>query len=142
MGQFAKILDDGTVIHIVYIPDSYINENGEHSVIEEIKRHNDGGIWIRSWENGYHRRQPAVKGGRYDFEHDVFIDPPFEHLNSWVLHNGKYVPPVPMPEDLAPGWPEGGRKGWEWDEDSVSWVAVEFPLIWDEDSQQWIPRND
>lgn len=136
MGQFAKISEENVVIHVVYIPDEYMqNENGEKSeeeLSEEIALHNGGGNWIRSYEDGRKRRQPAVAGGTYDPIDDVFIDPPFEHLKSWILVNGKYVPPTPMPEKFTEeSWPlEYGEynpaHGWYWDEDSTSWIFVNY----------------
>lgn len=149
MAHFAFVDNENIVTLVSVISnDEIVDENGEEQESIGIDRcielypmiEQSSGRWIQcSYNASFRGIYPGV-GCSYVEDEDIFIYPrPFQ---SWSREGSDWAPPTPMPEESAPGWPEGGGKGWEWDEDSVSWVAIEFPLIWNEDSQQWIPRND
>jgi len=65
------------------------------------------------------RKNYAGIGYTYDAERDAFIPP--QIFPSWVLNESscQWQAPVPKP-------PEDHTVAYEWDEASVSWVAVEL----------------
>ena len=67
----------------------------------------------RTSYNNNIRKQFAGIGYTYDAINDVFISPkPFA---SWTLDNNfDWQPPTPKPEG-----------NWSWDEDTLSWIAIE-----------------
>ena len=77
---------------------------------------NPGG-YIEYSQTGEFRKNPAVIGGTYDFENDVFIHP--RPYASWVLDNNHdWVSPVgdkPVKEGFY----------YIWNEDNTSWDEYE-----------------
>lgn len=128
-----------------------LDENGEeqeHIGIAACKYHHSPfehlsekyGRWIQcSYNHKIRGMQPQVGSGYCPVD-DVFYPP--KPYPSWVRDRHRWLPPTPYPDTYAPGWPEGGMKGWEWDEESLSWIAMEFPFIFDEEKQEWILRNE
>lgn len=149
MAHFAFVSNENIVMRISVISnDEIIDENGEEQESIGISRcielypmiDPSSGRWIQcSYNASFRGIYPGI-GCSYSEEEDIFIYP--QPFPSWIRDGSDWVSPIPMPQNPAPGWPGGGPKGWEWDEESTSWIAIEFPLIWDEDSQQWIPRNE
>lgn len=72
------------------------------------------GTWIEYNQSGDFRGNPAVIGGTYDSENDVFIG--IKPFDSWIINetNWKWEPPVEKPTDAYYGW----------DEDSTSWYKM------------------
>ena len=72
---------------------------------------------IRTSYNGNIRKNFAGIGYTYDAERDAFIPPNI--FDSWVLDEETctWAAPVPYPEDGVI---------YEWNEDSLDWVATDF----------------
>jgi hypothetical protein len=65
----------------------------------------------RTSYNGNIRKQYAGIGYTYDAVNDIFIKA--QPFSSWALDNEfNWQPPTPRPEG----------KGWDWNEDSLSWL--------------------
>jgi hypothetical protein len=74
-----------------------------------------GQVCKRTSYNGNIRKQYAGIGYRYDSVADVFIAP--QPYQSWLLdENFDWQPPTPRPQGL----------NWDWDEETLNWVEVEF----------------
>jgi len=74
-----------------------------------------GQVCKRTSFNGRIRKNPAGIGYTYDTVRDAFIAP--KPYPSWVLNEAtcRWDTPVPMPSE--------GEK-WNWNEATVSWVAL------------------
>ena len=73
---------------------------------------------VEYWADGSQRKNTAVIGGTYDAGLDAFIAP--QPYPSWTLDaNAQWQAPVPKPAD---------GKAYRWDEATLSWVEVEFPV--------------
>lgn len=74
---------------------------------------------VRTSYNGSIRKRYAGIGFSYSDELDAFIPP--RQFSSWVLDKeiAAYVAPVPYPTDGLM---------YRWDEESLDWVAIEFPM--------------
>ena len=74
-----------------------------------------GQVCKRTSYNGNIRKQYAGIGFTYDSVADVFIAP--QPYPSWLLDkNFDWQSPTPRPEGL----------NWDWDEETLNWVEVEF----------------
>lgn len=69
--------------------------------------------WKQTSYNGNFRKNYAGLGYTYDSDLDAFIPP--SPYPSWLLDTETclWVPPVPYPGN-----------GWEWDEETLSWVKL------------------
>lgn len=71
-------------------------------------------------------------GGTWVDAHDIGVGPGWTYVEgefrypptypSWVWADGDWHAPVPKPTE-----PAGEGLMWRWDEDTISWVAVEIP---------------
>jgi hypothetical protein len=106
MAHFAEISEDNVVLRVLVVPD-HQEHRGEEFLANDLKL---GGRWVQTSYNSNIRGNFAAVGSHYDEVKDIFIEP--KVYDSWVLgDDGKWHPPVPMPE----GEP------WMWDEDLLKW---------------------
>lgn len=141
MANFAEIDENNKVTNII--------------VAETINDKPVGKIWVE--DNGTKGR-PAVIGGNYDPNLNVFID--FQPYPSWTLDSNKeWQPPVAKPtvtytfnEELrdAEGVPTGEFVTKEtiwfvnWNEDNLRWegrqhlIAPTVLYYWNPDNSTWI----
>ncbi len=94
------------------------------------------GRWIQASYNGRIRGIYPGYGYSYSDNEDIFISP--QPFSSWIRNGSHWDPPIAMPENAAPGWPNELIDSWQWDEESLSWVPRESPFRWDVVSEQWI----
>lgn len=130
MASFAQLDENNTVINVIKIEnnDEIIDQNGNESEelgIQKCKTlFGENTNWIQTWFGNppEKRYRPAIVGGLYLPEHDVFTD--FKKYKNWDLDLSTYTwqPPTPKPES-DPNFPIDYR----WDDDSVSWVEYEIP---------------
>jgi hypothetical protein len=133
MAHFAQLDDENIVVRVIVISnDDILDEDGNES--EEIgialcKRltGEEDSRWIQTSINSNIRRQYASVGGIYDPINDVFIDPKPIGVDSFILVDGKWTPPIPRPEQYTQEtWPLTDRPFTEhhtflWNEENVSW---------------------
>lgn len=120
MAHFAKIDENNIVTNVVVIADEQ-EHRGQEFLANDM---NLGGTWLKCSYNTvgnqhilggtpFRGNYPGV-GYKYDSELDAFIPPKPVDFPSFILsENFIWQPPVNTPDNLG---------GWEWDEDSVSWV--------------------
>ena len=127
MAHFAELVN-GVVARVVVVSNADTSSNGvENGAIGAAFCHNLlGGEWVQTSYNtsgGVHndggrplRKNYAGIGYTYDTARDAFIAP--QPYASWVFDEATcwWGAPVPRPTT-------GGR--WNWDESTVSWVAVQ-----------------
>lgn len=118
MAHFARIDSDGVVTQVIVVLDSDCgggNYPDSEPIGAEFCASLLGGTWKQtSYNNGFRKRYAGI-GYVYDESRDAFIPPkPFP---SWVINEDTCLwdPPIPYPE---------GGGGYEWSEDSLSWVEV------------------
>ena len=125
MAHFAEIVND-IVARVIVVSDADTASNGvEDGAIGSKFCHNLlGGKWVQTSYNtsgGVHkgggrplRKNYAGIGYAYDTARNAFIEP--KPYPSWVLDEAtcKWGAPVP--------YPATGR--WNWDEATLSWVAL------------------
>ena len=124
MAHFAEIDNTNTVTRVLTVPDAQ-QERGQDFLAIDLAL---GGTWVQTSYNtraGEHmfggtplRKNYAGIGYIYDQARDAFIPPkPFA---SWVLNEATCLwdAPVPYPTD---------GEAYYWDEDTLTWVAVEQP---------------
>lgn len=75
-----------------------------------------GGTWIETFIDGSSRKRLASVSGKYNIEHNVFVDP--SPYSNWILNSDfDWIPPVHYPTD---------GKIYKWDVDSVSWIEHDY----------------
>lgn len=124
MAHFAQLDENNTVIQVIVVANEAIMVDGVES--------EDAGIvfckslygidtrWKQTSYNSNFRKHYAGIGYTYDPVLNAFIPPkPFP---SWLLNTDtcNWEPPVPMPDD---------GNMYTWDEDTMSWVKVDSPVI-------------
>lgn len=124
MAHFAKINQDNVVTQVVVVDNKDTADAAgiekEHigaAYLERIL----GGTWKQTSYNGNLRKNYAGIGYSFDAVRDAFIPP--KPFNSWVLveETCNWTAPVAMPADAGTGDPP---RMYNWDEATVSWVAV------------------
>lgn len=118
MAHFAKI-DNGIVVEVLVVSDEQGHRGNEF--LNEIGL---TGEWIQTSYNGNIRKKYAGIGDNYNRTKDRFE--PSLPYPSWKWNEDEYCyePPFPKPDDKqTPENPNG--VSYRWNEDSVSWVAVE-----------------
>ncbi len=113
MAHYAFLDSDNFVIDVIVGKDE--NELLDGLTPEEWYGNFRGQRCLRTSYNGNIRKNYAGIGYTYDQERDAFIPPkPFE---SWILDEEtcKWIPPSEYPND---------GKGYEWNEDTISWQEV------------------
>jgi hypothetical protein len=125
MAHFAE-LDSNNVVKRVVVVDNkdtsdasgFEHEHIGAAYLEKLL----GGVWKQTSYNGNFRKNYAGIGYTYLADIDAFVAP--QPFPSWVLDaNAQWQAPVPMPEDAGTGEPP---KMYQWDELTLSWVAVEM----------------
>ena len=106
---FAQINDNNFVINVIVADKEFIDSGAV----------GDPSRWIECSIDGAFRNVFPGVGHYFDLERDVFYPPsPFP---SWQLNeNYEWVPPVPMPQDPAPG--EG--QFYFWNEENQVWSLI------------------
>jgi hypothetical protein len=129
MAHWAE-LDENNIVTRVLVGSNEDPDEGYQWLIDNL-----GGTWVKTSYNtvaGTHtlggtpfRKNYAGIGYSYDEALDAFIPPKPEGLNSWVVNEetGQWQAPVAAPTDA----PEG--KYYAWDEQTVSWVLADTPVI-------------
>lgn len=110
MAHFARIQND-TVVQVIVIPN-----DKEERALDFIAELGLEGEWIQTSFNANIRTRFAGLGDAYNRKLDRFEPPKI--FESWLWNEKSYSweAPTPIPED---------DKNYRWDEDSLSWVAVE-----------------
>ena len=126
MAHYAEIVD-GLVVRVTVVNNAVITVDGieDGAIGAAFCANLLGGEWMQTSYNTYGgvhnsggtplRYNYAGIGYTYDTVRDAFIAPkPFA---SWVLDEStcRWEAPVPMPAEGGP---------WQWDEATLSWVAV------------------
>jgi|TARA_R100001530_G_scaffold37282_1_gene28988 hypothetical protein len=125
MAHFAEIDENNIVLSVIVVGDDDLIVDGEESEEAGINflkktyaRSNPNGRWVQTSYNANMRGEYASIGGSYDETKDVFIS--LQPYPSWILDtDNKWQPPVPNPETGEPPF-------YRWDEDTTSWVEIEF----------------
>jgi len=119
MGYFAELDEHGVVQQVIAISNTVLREPGvsfpeTEAFGQDYIRASMGfpGKWVQCSFNASFRKQYPGKGFVFDEDADVFVAP--QPYPSWTLDaQHDWQPPVPSP-----------GSGYEWDEDSLSWVPV------------------
>lgn len=118
MAHFAEINEEGIVQRVIVVSDgNTADANGTEveSIGVEFCNKLLGGTWKQTSYNNNKRYNYAGVGYFYDVDSDAFIAP--QPFPSWNLDEQmRWVAPVAMPTD-------GGF--YDWDEESLNWVARE-----------------
>jgi hypothetical protein len=123
MAHYAQLDDQNTVINVLVVANSQItNPQGQEDeqlgigFLRQLFGHDTS--WVQTSYNGNFRKNYAGIGYTYDATRNAFIPP--QPYPSWVLDEQtcQWRAPVPMPEDGGP---------YVWDEDSLTWTAVDQP---------------
>lgn len=94
----------------------YFAELFENKVINIVVSDEDAIEGFIEYSNdGLFRSNPAVIGGTYDLENDVFITP--KPYDSWVLNNTTYKWESPIGDKPTDGV-------YRWDEENNSWLKL------------------
>ena len=118
MAHFAKIVN-GIVAQVVVVNNSDTKSNGveDGAIGAAFCNALLGGEWVQTSYNGNIRKNYAGIGYTYDAVRDAFIAP--KPYASWVLDEATCRGSAPVP------YPPTGA--WQWDEATLSWVAVPLP---------------
>lgn len=122
MAHFALVDENNVVLDVVVVPDDQEHRGQEFLAVDLGL----GGTWLQTSYNtigGVHllggipfRKNYASIGSIYDATRDAFILP--KPYPSWILNEETclWSPPIEPPQSTSPH---------RWDEESLSWVAVE-----------------
>jgi hypothetical protein len=118
MAHFAR-LEDNAVTLVIVVSNDILLVDGVESEDKGVEFCHSifGGEWKQTSYNHTFRKNFAGIGYTYDPVRDAFISPkPFE---SWTLNEDtcRWEPPVAYPSD---------DKFYDWDEETTSWVEIEF----------------
>ena len=123
MAHFAELDQNNVVLRVVVVNNQ---DTADASGVEKeyigaaFCERLFGGRWVQTSYNSNFRKHYAGIGYTYDQVLNAFIPPkPFP---SWLLNTDtcNWEPPVPMPDD---------GNMYTWDEDTMSWVKVDSPVI-------------
>ena len=126
MATFAKLDITNTVTKLIKVGNDVPTSNGP---LGENDMHVDGGTycqnllggnWKQSSMQGLFRQRPAVIGGIYDAEKNVFIDS--QPYLSWTLNsNDDWESPLgAMPSTTT----DGKKDYYSWNESNQSWDKI------------------
>ena len=131
MASFAKIGLNNKVIEVLSVHNNVLKDAGgiEQEVlgIDFLTKLTGWSIWKQTSYNTYggvhklggtpFRKNRASPGMTYDSSRDAFIAP--KTYASWVFDEDscRWVPPVARPDE---------ENNYRWDEDTTSWVRVNF----------------
>lgn len=121
MAHFAQINENNIVTNVLVIPNEE-EHRGQDYLANDM---GFGGTWLQcsynTMNNEHHLGGTPFRGNypgpgfKYDSALDAFIPPKPEEYPSWILGEKiQWKPPVNPPDDSG---------NWQWNEDSVSWVA-------------------
>ena len=120
MAHFAKlgvgnVVEQITVVHNSIITDNNGNEVEKLGVDYLNKIYNTRNTWKQYSYNKNFRGNPAVIGGTYDQQRDVFLLP--KPNESWVLDEEtlSWKAPIPYPTD---------GQNYIWNEQTLSWKII------------------
>ena len=115
MSHFAQLDENNIVIRVLVIEQETIDTGlfGEPSSFVQTSYNTKAGIHLLGGTPL--RKNYAAVGFTYDAQRDAFIPPKI--YNSWVLDEDTclWKSPVEAPND---------DKSYNWDENSLSWIAV------------------
>ena len=120
MATFAELNENNIVTNVVLVSDE--DAPNEASGIEYLQNLLGSDKIFKkcmsSETDTVFRKQHPFKNCTYNEANDVFIDP--QPFGSWILdENFDWHPPSPKPEDNDDNW-------FEWDEETLSWVARDY----------------
>ena len=143
MATFAKLDITNTVTKLIKVGNDVptsngpLGENDMHVDGETYCQNLLGGNWKQSSMQGLFRQRPAVIGGIYDAEKNVFIDP--QPYLSWTLDSdNNWQSPVVRPnsEQLIDNTKVIGTHP-----DTGETIYGIYAIKWDEENQKWIGRK-
>ena len=118
MSHFAQIDENNIVTQVLVIEQDVVDSGlfGDPSTFIQTSYNTSGGV--HSQGGTPLRKNYAGIGYTYDSGRDAFIPP--KPFNSWVLNEDTclWEAPIPVPTD-------NGSSMHRWDEDTLSWIAVE-----------------
>jgi hypothetical protein len=116
MAHWAE-LDENNVVLRVLVGDNN-DPNGDEGYQWLVD--NLGGTWVKTSYNATIRKNYAGIGYVFDEERDAFLPP--KPYDSWILdeETARWYAPVERPADDG---------FYEWDEETLSWVAFEAPAV-------------
>jgi len=147
MATFAKLDITNTVTKLIKVGNDVTTSNGS---LGENDKHVDGekycnellgGNWKQSSFTGAFRGRPAMIGGAYNPEKDIFIDE--QPYVSWTLNaNNEWQAPVAKPtvelySSFANPNPSYGSK---WNEEQQRWECKDENgalNVWNPDTSSW-----
>lgn len=114
MSHFAKV-ENGIVAQVIVAEQAFISTLPDAASWVQTSYNTRGGVHLTGGVPL--RKNYAGVGYSYDDVRDAFIAPkPFA---SWVLNEDSCIWEAPVP------YPAGGRE-YRWDEDTLSWVQLEW----------------
>lgn len=118
MAHFAEIDENNVVLRVIVVNDNDTSIDGllDETIGAQFCHDLLGGDWVRTSYSGSIRQRFAGIGSIWRPDIDAFMPP--QPFVSWTLdvETGEWNPPAPQPEDSA-------TEQYEWDEDSLAWVA-------------------
>jgi hypothetical protein len=119
MAYFAKLDADNNVLEVISVNNNDLLQDGVESEAKGIQflvaLFGENANWKQTSYNNRIRKNYAGIGYTYDATRDAFIPP--QPFPSWTLNETTCLwdAPTPMPAD--------GQR-YQWDEATISWVAV------------------
>ena len=118
MAHFAELDKNNVVLRVIVVHNNELLDSSGAEVESKgvaFCQKLFGGVWIQTSYNAKNRKNFAGEGYTYDQNRDAFIPP--QPFPSWSLNEEtcRWVPPVPMPENMAPHY---------WDEEKQYWIEV------------------
>ena len=120
MAHFAQIDENNIVQQVIVVHNNeLLDENGveQESKGIEFCKNLLGGNWVQTSYNAAFRKNYAGTGYTYDPVRDAFFEP--KPYDSWVLNEETCQWEAPIPYPL-------NGKIYRWDEETVSWVEIDF----------------
>jgi hypothetical protein len=117
MAHFAQFNEQKIVTQVIVVANEELLDNGVQSEAKGIAFCQSlfGGEWVQTSYHRNIRKNYAGIGYTYDSQRDAFIPP--KPYPSWILveETCLWSAPISMPTD---------EKKYQWDEVSISWIAV------------------
>ena len=116
MAHFAKLDSNNVVTEVIVVSnDVLLDDDGieQEAIGVDFCEDLFGGTWKQTSYNGTIRKNFAGVGYKYLADRDAFVPP--RTYPSWVFNveSCTWTPPVERPSNDG---------GYDWDEDSLSWV--------------------
>tara|TARA_R100000742_G_C4184480_1_gene18527 strand:- start:88 stop:474 length:387 start_codon:yes stop_codon:yes gene_type:complete len=125
MAHFAEIDETNTVVQVVVVNNDVMTiddvENEQKGIDFLNELFPDSKTWVQTSYNANFRYNYAALGSTYDAENNAFIPP--KNFPSYELDTTtfRWKAPIPNPNPNATEPPF-----YRWDEDTTSWVEIEF----------------